>query len=1060
MPAGIIIAPMTKENAGHSPTHPLPAKLTRPRLYRPYPRQRLLKQLDGMLARSAVWIGASPGSGKTVLVSTYIETRQPPHLWYHVDNRDRYPATLFHYLRRGALSLVPERAPRLPSLTPEYRNGLGVFAQNFFERFFALFAPGSLLVFDNCQELGEDSVTMHLLAAGLEQAPHSVRCILTARRPPGAAFTHLLASESLHTIGDAALAFDAEEASAVARRHFGRRLAAVTVGELHRRTGGWAAGYTLLLDQAGARGTLPTISTSRVFDYFSAEVLDGIDPDTLETLLQSAWLVRMPRRFLSWQCEDAGAAEKIAALCRRNYFTSEAGGGAPVYKYQPLFRDCLLQRARAQWSAERLDIVRHRAAKVMIADGQCADALDLLGQIGDWSGAAELLETLAPGWFSEGRTQLLEATLNALPQSEVTARPRLLYWCAACQLPFVPARARELFAAALDGFKADGDERGCFLAWAGVIDTFVYEWGNFTPLDRWIERFWQLRQRYPRFSDAEAEVRAVTGIFTALSYRQPQHPDLPDWTRDTHRLIEGNLRLRLLIGSRLVPYYLWWTGDLTRAASLLDLLETQAEQDGTDPLTAIVWHAIHAMELWMTSATRKCVATAEQGLELAERSGIHVWDSLLLAQAAWGAVTAGDLARADKIMSRMNRTVDPARALDMCHYHFLGFVMALHRGNAAAMHEHAGTALQLARHAGVPWAQGIVLPAVARALELHGDSGGADSALAEAAALAEASRSAPISYGVLLTRTELARARGDREQALASLRAFLALCREHDFTNSPWWRSGMMADLCVLALEHGIEADFVRHLVRLRKLVPREPPLHLANWPWPLEIITFGHFEVLLDGTPLRFDGKSQKRPLALLKVLVAMGGHDVAEGHVADALWPDADGDDAQQALATTLHRLRQLIGTEAVQRREGLLTLDPARCRVDVWSCEDHLERTERALRLGDTEGASAALQSALELHRGTFLPGDETAPWTVPLRERLRHRLLLCLVATIGALYAHGDEFGAIACCERGLVSEELTEEYRSSLATLPPELRSLLEGPGGRTAPPRHRDTARR
>jgi hypothetical protein len=81
-------------------------------------------------------------------------------------------------------------------------------------------------------------------------------------------------------------------------------------------------------------------------------------------------------------------------------------------------------------------------------------------------------------------------------------------------------------------------------------------------------------------------------------------------------------------------------------------------------------------------------------------------------------------------------------------------------------------------------------------------------------------------------------------------------------------------------------------------------------------------------------------------------------------------------------------------------------------------------------------------------------------VPLRERLRHRLLLCLVATIGALYAHGDEFGAIACCERGLVSEELTEEYRSSLATLPPELRSLLEGPGGRTAPPRHRDAARR
>jgi hypothetical protein len=958
------------------------------------------------------------------------------------------------------VSLAPEPAQTLPALAPEYRAGLEAFAQNFFERFFALFAPGSLLVFDNCQDLGEDSVSMHLLAAGLEQAPRSVRCLLTARHPPGPAFAHLLASESLHTMGDAALAFDAAEARAVARQHFGRRLAAATIGELHRRTGGWAAGFTLLLERTGAGGAISATSTSRVFDYFSAEVLRDIDPGTLDILLQSAWLARMPKALLSRQCDDAEAAEKIAALCRRNYFISEIGGSAPVYKYQTLFRDCLLQRARTQWPAARLDAVRRRAAQLMIADGQGVDAFDLLHEIGDWPGAAKLLETLAPEWFAEGRTQLLEATLQALPQGEITARPWLVYWWAACRLPFVPAKARELFAAALDGFEAADDARGCFFAWAGVIDTFVYAWGDFTPLDRWIERFGHLHRRYPRFPDAEAEARAVTGIFTALSYRQPQHPDLPGWTRDTHRLIEDNPRLRLLIGSRLVPYYLWWTGELTRAASLRELLEPQIRRGATEPLTAVAWHAIHAMELWMTSATHECVATAERGLELARRNVIHVWDSVLLAQAAWGAMTAGDLANADKIMSRMNRIVDPARALDMCHYHFQAFVMALHRGHAAAMHEHAGAALQFASNAGVPWARGIVLPAVARALELRGDNEGADSALAEAAALAEASRSATISYGVLLARIELARARGNQHQALASLRAFMALSREHDFTNSPWWRSEAMADLCVLALEHQIEIGFVRHLVRLRQLVPREPPLHLAAWPWPLEIVTFGRFEVLLDGSPLHFDGKSQKRPLALLKVLVAMGGHDVTEDHIADALWPDAEGDAAQQALATTLHRLRRLIGAEAVQRREGLLNLHPARCRVDVWSCERYLEQTEAALRLGDAEGASAALQSALELHRGPFLPGDETAPWTAPLRERLHRRLLYCLVATVGALYAHGDEFGAIACCERGLASEDLAGEYRPSLATLPPELRSLLEGAGGRTATPGHRDAARR
>lgn len=1017
---------MTKQKSGHTRKDPLPPKLARPRLYRAYLRQRLLRKLDDMLALSAVWIGAGPGSGKTVLASTYVETRKRPHLWYHVDSRDRYPATLFYYLRCGALWLAPILAQDLLLLTPEYLSGLDVFAQNFFESFFGLLAPGSLLVFDNCQELGQDSVTARLLAAGLEQAPDSVRIILIGRGSPGPAFTHLLASESLRTIDDATLAFDAAEARAIARQHFARQLADETVDELQRLTCGWPAGFTLLLEQTGDAGALPAASNRRVFDYFSAEVLRDIDPGTLETLLQSAWLVRIPKKLLSRQCEDAHAAEQIAALCRRNYFISETGGSAPVYKYHPLFRDCLLQRARQEWTAERLDAVRRRAAKLMIADDQSADAFDLLLELGDWSSAAELLETLAPDWLAEGRTQLLESALAGLPIYEVTARPGLLYWRAACRLPLAPAQARELFAAALDGFESAGHERGCFLAWAGVVDTFVYEWGNFTPLDYWIERFEQLRKRYPRFPDPEAEARAVTGIFTALSYRQPQHPDLPDWTRNTHRLIEGNPQLRLLIGSRLVPYYVWWTGDLTRAASITELLEPQAEQAGTDPLTAVVWHAMHAMELWMTSATQECAATAEHGLQLAEHSGIHMWDFMLLAQAVWGHLTAGDLAQADKLLARMKRVADPARLLDTCHYHFQAFTMALHRGNAAAMHEHAHTALQLARRAGVPWAQGMVLPAVARVLELRGDSAGADSALDEAAALAEAIHSGTISYAALLARTELAIARGNRPETLGALRKFMALCREHDFTNSSWWRSDVMAELCVIALEHDIETDFTRHLIRLRRLVPREPPLHLGNWPWPLEIVTLGRFEVLQDGRPLRFEGKSQKRPFALLKALVALGGHDVPETRLADALWPEAEGDAAQQALATTLHRLRRLIGAAAVQRREGLLYLDPARCRVDLWRCERYLEQAESALRNDNAEGANAALQSALALYHGPFLANDEAVDWAVPVRERLRHRLLLCIVATGGALSTHGDESGAVACYERGLAFDEFAEE----------------------------------
>lgn len=1007
---------------------PIPSKLVRPRLHHAYPRQRLIRDLGEKLDHSAVWISAGPGYGKTVLASTYVEALKRPCMWYRVDIRDRDPATLFHYLRRGALSVTIQKPQSLPHLTPEYLAGIDTYARNFFERFFECFKPGSILVFDNCQELGGGSITTSLLAMGIAQTPESVRVVLTSREPPGPAFTRLLAGESLRLFDTAELALDADEARAIARQRFGKRITPKQADEIHRQARGWAAGFTLLLEQMHAQNRTPTPYAEHVFGYFTAEVLAHIDPDTLDTLLQGAWLSRMPVGLLSRQCESTQAAERIDKLCRRNYFISKTGGNEPVYEFHPLFRDCLLEHARTHWPAERLDAVRRRAAQLIIADGQGEDALDLLLEIGDWNGVAELIETHAGTWLAQGRMQIIESALAAMPENEIHARPWIIYWQASARLPFCPAAARTLFATALESFESGEDARGCYLAWSGVVDSFVYEWGDFTTLDRWIERFESLQKRYPDFPDPEAEVRAVTGIFTALSYRQPQHPDLPEWTQRTHRLIELNPDLRLLIGSRLVPYYIWWSGDLSRAASITALLQPQAERGDADPLTGVVWCAIRAMELWMISETQDCVAMAERGLELAERSGVHVWDFMLLAQAGWGYLTEGNLAAAETLLSRMSTVLDPARLLDACHYHYLVFTKAMHRGDVAAMHEHAETALQLARRAGVPWAQGIVLPALARALELRGDTPGANAAVAEAAALAEASHSGTIAYAALLARIELARARGKPRETLTALREFITLCRNHDFTNSSWWQSGIMADLCVLALEHDIETEFVRHLIRLRHLVPREPPLHLGNWPWPLDIVTLGRFEVRLNGEPLRFERKSQKRPLALLKALIALGGQNVPEARVADALWPDAEGDAAQQALATTLHRLRQLIGTEAVRRQDGILNLESTQCRVDLWSCERHLDQVEQTLN-EDPEAAIAALWSALALYRGPFLYGDEDAPWALTPRERLRNHLLRSIVATADALQNSGHAAEAIGCYERGLELDELAEEcYR--------------------------------
>ncbi|GAB4270057.1 MAG: hypothetical protein Kow0092_24280 [Deferrisomatales bacterium] len=195
-----------------------------------------------------------------------------------------------------------------------------------------------------------------------------------------------------------------------------------------------------------------------------------------------------------------------------------------------------------------------------------------------------------------------------------------------------------------------------------------------------------------------------------------------------------------------------------------------------------------------------------------------------------------------------------------------------------------------------------------------------------------------------------------------------------------------------------------RALVRRCRLVPAEAPVHVEGWPWPLRIYTLGRFEIVQDEEPLRFTGKVQHKPLALLRALLAFGGRKVDEWRLSGALWPDADGDLAHQSFATTLLRLRRLLGVrEALDLHDSKLTLDARYARVDAWAFERLLTAAERARKRGRPEEARRRTEEALGLYRGRFLPQATGEPWTRERRERLRSRYLRAVETLCGGLEA---------------------------------------------------------
>lgn len=164
------------------------------------------------------------------------------------------------------------------------------------------------------------------------------------------------------------------------------------------------------------------------------------------------------------------------------------------------------------------------------------------------------------------------------------------------------------------------------------------------------------------------------------------------------------------------------------------------------------------------------------------------------------------------------------------------------------------------------------------------------------------------------------------------------------------------------------------------------------GWQWPVRIQTLGHFQVCVSGDALLFEGKAQRKPIALAKVLVGLGGHDVAADKLIDVLWPEPSEGDGQKALDITVHRLRKLLGSDdAVQVADRRVALNQKIVWADAWAVEHALAPLIAPVNAMEPEIRllEAAAPRVLALYRGHFLAGDAEEAWHIPIRNRLAGR-----------------------------------------------------------------------
>ncbi len=594
-----------------------------------------------------------------------------------------------------------------------------------------------------------------------------------------------------------------------------------------------------------------------------------------------------------------------------------------------------------------------------------------------------------------------------------------------CALQFTDlGRARTEWQRAEELFARDGDGEGLALAACGLVQAAVLD--NQT-LDGFDERAGRIDaiELAAHPGDAQELFRLSARLALAVQRREAEAQVAPLVARAFAALtleVDPEQRLRTAVSA------LRALGLMLDRAQIDDFLlagRTLAASPQVGNYGRALWQ-LHVVEALMYDANRGAQLRAElAALERLPRTGgLRVLIARGLALRAALALSDAGAAAAKADLDAAHALLDPAYPYDysLLHFYFSRHALLVGQLEQAWAHlrlcrsKQLEAKLQPQRSSALLMQEGFVQCALGRFEEAVG-------AFQEAADLSRDAQATPCQCHLHLTRALQRLHEGAHADAHAELVAGFVHARAIALTHFFRALPATAAELCAAALDLDADAAFATRAIAARRLDCPDPGV--ARWPWPLRLRLLGDMVIERDGVALEPGRKAPRKLIDLVRLIASWGGRRVDAARVAATLWPDAEGDEAHDALKTTLHRARKMLGTDALLVREGHISFDDTKVWLDTWGLEHVATRIDALTGLGTgANAADAAGELArrrlqlLALYRGHFLGEGEVPAWALPMRDRLRARF----VRSVEALGQWLERFARL---------DEATHLYRTAL-----------------------------
>jgi len=240
-----------------------------------------------------------------------------------------------------------------------------------------------------------------------------------------------------------------------------------------------------------------------------------------------------------------------------------------------------------------------------------------------------------------------------------------------------------------------------------------------------------------------------------------------------------------------------------------------------------------------------------------------------------------------------------------------------------------------------------------------------------------------VEFNTQLVRAEIARNASRGVEFEMELAKAFALGREQGYANGFHTSSQMLRRLVPYGIQLGIEASYCRWVITKRRFRP--PSAGISGWPWPIKIRAMGRLRIYVEDAELTFNGKAQRKPLDMLKLLIARP-HGVEMSQFMDELWPDLEGDASRNAVDIALHRLRKILkAKDAVLLANGSVALSENVVWLDTMALDHFSSELPSLADLPNTA------DEVLDLYRGSLFSAEETTGPILLARDRLRGKFV---------------------------------------------------------------------